>query len=30
VPHDDHYGPGTHRLIAVLLARELRRLGVVN
>jgi hypothetical protein len=30
VPHDDHFGPGTHRLFAVLLARELRRLGVVN
>jgi hypothetical protein len=29
VPHDDHFGPGTNHLIAMLLARELRRLGVV-
>jgi hypothetical protein len=27
LPHDDHFAPGTHRLIAVLLARGLRRLG---
>jgi hypothetical protein len=28
VPHDAHFGPGTNHLIAVLLAREFRRLGV--
>ncbi len=29
-PHDDHFGPGTNRLIAALLAKELRALGVVQ
>lgn len=30
VPHDEHFGPGTNRLIAALLARELPRLGVAT
>jgi hypothetical protein len=30
VPHDDHFGRGTNRLIALLLLAELRRLGVVD
>ncbi len=29
VPHDGHFGPGLNRLVADLVARELRNLGVV-